>query len=165
MAKEGSVAPKERVNIVYKPATGGAQQEVELPLKLMMIGDYTLREDDTPLEDNKPINIDKDNFNDVMGKHNLTLDLNVPNQLSGQDGDELPVSLKFETMKDFSPEVVARQVPELSKVLDLREALVALKGPLGNVPKFRRMIQNALSDDDARDQLLKELKLGDGGEE
>ncbi|MEJ2691648.1 MAG: type VI secretion system contractile sheath small subunit, partial [Candidatus Thiodiazotropha sp.] len=90
---------------------------------------------------------------------------NVPNQLSGQDDDELPVSLKFETMRDFEPESVARQVPELSKVLDLREALVALKGPLGNVPTFRRMIQNALSDDDARDKLLKELKIGDGSGE
>jgi len=165
MAKEGSVAPKERVNIVYKPSTGDAQQEVELPLKLMMLGDYTLRDDDTPVEDRKPINIDKDNFNDVMGKHNLSLDLNVPNQLSGQDGDELSVSLKFDTMKDFNPESVARQVPELSKVLELREALVALKGPLGNVPAFRRMIQSALSDDDARDKLLKELKVSEGGEE
>jgi type VI secretion system protein ImpB len=165
MAKEGSVAPKERVNIVYKPITGGAQQEVELPLKLMMLGDYTLRDDDTPVEDRKPINIDKDNFNDVMGKHNLSLDLNVPNQLSGQDGDELSVSLKFDNIKDFNPESVARQVPELSKVLELREALVALKGPLGNVPAFRRMIQSALSDDDARDKLLKELKVSEGGEE
>jgi type VI secretion system protein ImpB len=165
MAKEGSVAPKERVNIVYKPSTGDAQEEVELPLKLMMIGDYTLRDDDTPVEDRKPINIDKDNFNDVMGKHDLSLDLNVPNRLSGQDGDELSVSLKFDKMKDFEPEQVARQVPELSKVLELREALVALKGPLGNVPAFRRMIQAALSDDDARDKLLKELKIGEGGEE
>jgi type VI secretion system protein ImpB len=165
MAKEGSVAPKERINIVYKPETGDAQQEVELPLKLMMIGDYTLRDDDTPVEDRKPIGIDKDNFNDVLGKHNLSLDLNVPNQLSGQDDDELSVSLKFETMKDFQPESVARQVPELAKVLELREALVALKGPLGNVPAFRRMIQAALSDEDARDKLLKELKIGDDGEE
>ena len=165
MAKEGSVAPKERVNIVYKPETGGAQQEVELPLKLLMLGDYTLRDEDTPVEDRKPINIDKDNFNDVMGKHNLSLDLNVPNQLSGQDGDELSVSLSFEKVKDFDPESVARQVPELAKVLELREALVALKGPLGNVPTFRRMIQAALSDDDARDKLLKELNIGEGGEE
>ncbi|MEJ2694195.1 MAG: type VI secretion system contractile sheath small subunit [Candidatus Thiodiazotropha sp.] len=165
MAKEGSVAPKERVNIVYKPETGGAQEEVELPLKLLMLGDYTLRDEDTPVEDRKPINIDKDNFNDVMGKHNLSLDLNVPNQLSGQDGDELSVSLSFEKVKDFDPESVARQVPELAKVLELREALVALKGPLGNVPTFRRMIQAALSDDDARDKLLKELNIGEGGEE
>ena len=54
MSREGSVAPKERVNIVYKPATGNAQEEVELPLKIMMVGDYTLRSDDTPLENRKP---------------------------------------------------------------------------------------------------------------
>ena len=45
MANEGSVAPKERVNIVYKPATGDAKEEVELPLKMLMIGDYTGRPD------------------------------------------------------------------------------------------------------------------------
>ena len=41
MGKEGSVAPQERVNITYKPATGGASDEVELPLKMRFIGDYT----------------------------------------------------------------------------------------------------------------------------
>ena len=53
MSKEGSVAPKERVNITYKPATGNAKEEVELPLKLLMLGDYTQRPDPTPLEDRK----------------------------------------------------------------------------------------------------------------
>ncbi|MBR3665419.1 MAG: type VI secretion system contractile sheath small subunit, partial [Lachnospiraceae bacterium] len=46
MAKEASVAPKERVNIVYRPATGDAQEEIELPLKLMVLGDFTLKQDD-----------------------------------------------------------------------------------------------------------------------
>ena len=68
MSREGSVAPKERVNIVYKPATGNAQEEVELPLKIMMVGDYTLRPDDQAVENRKPINIDKDNFNQVLGE-------------------------------------------------------------------------------------------------
>ena len=116
MAKEGSVAPTERVNIVYKPATGDAQEEIELPLKLMMLGDYTLRADDRPLEDRKPINVDKDNFNDVMRKQDLSLDMNVANKLSGEENDEMPVSLKFGTLKDFQPENVARQVPELSLI-------------------------------------------------
>ena len=165
MAKEGSVAPKERVNIVYKPATGDAQEEVELPLKLMMLGDYTLQDDDRPIEDRKPINVDKDNFNDVMRKQDLSIDLNVPNKLSGEENDEMAVSLKFETLKDFQPESVARQVPELSKMLDVREALTALKGPLGNVPAFRKMIQTALTDEDARETLLKELDLGSGDED
>ena len=46
MAKEGSVAPKERINVTFKPATGGAQEEIELPLKLMVLGDFTQRADD-----------------------------------------------------------------------------------------------------------------------
>jgi type VI secretion system protein ImpB len=156
---EGSVAPKERVNIVYKPATGDAQQEVELPLKLMMMGDYTLRQEDTPLEDRKPINIDKDNFNEVMRNQNLHLTFSVANRLSGQDGDEMTVNLGFETLRDFDPENIVRKVPELNKLLELRQALSALKGPMGNVPAFRRRIQALLSDDAAREKLLKELNL------
>ncbi len=160
MAKESSVAPKERVNIVYKPATGGAQAEVELPLKLMMMGDFTLRSDDTPLEDRKPINIDKDNFEEVMKSQKLEISLNVDNKLSGKEGEQLPVKLKFEKMKDFGPESVVEQVPELNKLLQLRTALQALKGPLGNIPAFRKKIEGLISDVAAREKLLKEL----GGE-
>lgn len=165
MAKEGSVAPKERVNIVYKPATGGAQEEVELPLKLMMLGDYTLRSDDTPLEEREVVDIDKDNFNKVLSEQNLGLDMNVANKLSGEENDEMSVSLKFDSMKDFDPENVARQVPELNKMLELREALTALKGPLGNVPAFRKMIQSVLTDEDAREKLLSELNVGSDKED
>jgi type VI secretion system protein ImpB len=163
MAKEGSVAPKERVNIRYMPATGDAQEQVELPLKLMMLGDYTLRADNRPLEEREPIDIDKDNFKDVMRKQDLSLDLNVANKLSGEDNDEMSVSLKFRDLKDFQPESVAGQVPELGKILELRKALTALKGPLGNEPAFRKKIQTLLTDEDARDQLLKELNIEGGG--
>ena len=164
MAKESSVAPKERVNIVYKPATGGAQAEVELPLKLLMLGDYTLRQDETPLEERKPINIDKDNFNEVLKSQGLNLSLTVPNKLSGKEGEEMAVKLKFESMKDFSPESVAEQVPELNKLLELRTALQALKGPLGNIPSFRKKIESLISDVSSRERMLKELGAGSEGE-
>ena len=162
MAKEGSVAPKERVNITYRPATGGAQEEVELPLKFMMIGDYTLRADDTPLEDRKAIQVDKDNFNDVMRSQNLALDANVDDRLSGEEGAQMSVSLKFDSLKDFEPESIAKQVPELNKLLELRDALTALKGPLGNLPAFRKKIQTMLEDEGQRAQLIKELGIGEG---
>ena len=159
MAKEGSVAPKERVNITYKPATGGAQEEVELPLKFMMIGDYTLRADDTPLEERKAIQVDKDNFNDVMRSQKLELDANVDDRLTenAEEGAEMAVHLKFNTLADFNPENVARQVPELDQLLQLRNALTALKGPLGNLPAFRKKIESVLADDTKRAELLKEL--------
>jgi len=164
MAKESSVAPKERVNITYRPATGGAQEEVELPLKFMMIGDYTLRADSTPLEERKAIQVDKDNFNDVMRSQKLALDANVDDRLSGEEGAQMSVSLKFDTLKDFEPESIVKQVPELNKLLELRDALTALKGPLGNLPAFRKKIQTMLEDEGQRAELIKELGIGGEGE-
>jgi type VI secretion system protein ImpB len=163
MAKEGSVAPRERVNIVYKPATGDAQEEKELPFKMMVMGDFTGRQDDRPLEDRKPVNVDKDNFNDVMRGMNLSAQFAVADKLSGKDGAEIPVNLKFSTLKDMEPEAVAKQVPELQKLLELRDALTALKGPLGNLPEFRKKIQTLVTDPAAKEKLLKEL--GGGAEE
>jgi len=160
MAKESSIAPKERVNIRYKPATGDAKEEVELPLKMVFLGDYTMRPDDTPVEDRALVNVNKDTFNDVMKSHELKLDMSVTNKLAeegSEDAGNMTVSMKFDTLNDFTPEAIVRQTPELNKLLELREALVALKGPLGNVPAFRKAIQNVLGDDEAREKLLAEL--------
>ena len=160
MAKEGSVAPKERINVTFKPATGGAQEEIELPLKLMVLGDFTQRADDRKIEDRKPISIDKNNFDEVLGKQELSLTFAVPNRLQDEEtDDELPVQLRINSMKDFNPAAVVDQVPELKKLMELREALVALKGPLGNAPAFRKAIESVLSDDDSRDRVLGELGL------
>ncbi|HGX3311238.1 TPA: type VI secretion system contractile sheath small subunit [Pseudomonas aeruginosa] len=156
--KKGSVAPKERINITYVPATNGEQEEVELPLRLLVTGDFLGREEETALEDRIPVRIDKDNFNNVMAEKNLGLKDNIPNVLSEGADDTLHVDLKFRSIDDFSPDAVARQIPELNKLLELREALVALKGPLGNVPAFRKQLQTMLGDESARSKLAKELE-------
>jgi type VI secretion system protein ImpB len=157
MAKEASVAPRERVNIVYRPATGDAQEEIELPLKLLVIGDFTGRTDDRMLEDRKTINIDKDNYNEVLKGQELGVSVTVPNKLSEDPEEEMSVNLSFESLKDFGPEAIAEQTPELKKLLELRKALGSLKGPLSNVPEFRKKIQELVKDEEAREQLLKEL--------
>lgn len=160
MAKEGSVAPKERINVTFKPATGGAQEEIELPLKLLAIGDYTLRNDDRKVEERKPIGIDKMTFDDVLAKQALSLTLSVPNRLQeGEGNEELAVQLHVNSMKDFNPASLVDQVPELKKLMELRNALVALKGPLGNAPAFRKAIEGVLADDESRNRVLGELGL------
>jgi len=164
MGQGGSIAPKERVNITYKPATGDAQENIELPLKLLMMGDYTLRPDDRLVEDRKPINVDKDTFNDVMRNQNLSLKMNVDNKMSEESG-QMSVDLKFGTLNDFNPESVVKQVPEMNKLMELRTALQALKGPLGNIPEFRKKLQGLLDDVEAREKLLTELGLSDQKEE
>jgi type VI secretion system protein ImpB len=164
MSKEGSVAPKERVNITYKPATGNAKEEVELPLKLLMLGDYTMRPDPTPLEDRKPINVDKDNFQKVMAEQKLSLNMAVKDRLSENEDNELNVNLKFRRLSDMEPAAIANQVPELKKLLELRAALTALKGPLGNEKAFRNKIQTILNDPAQRNRLINELGLKQGEE-
>jgi len=160
MAKEGSVAPKERINVTFKPATGNTQEEIELPLKLMVLGDFTQRADDRKIEERKPISIDKNSFDEVLAKQELSLTLGVPNRLNDEAVDEdLAVQLKINSMKDFNPASLVEQVPELKKLMELRDALVALKGPLGNAPAFRKAIESALSDDDSRERVLGELGL------
>jgi type VI secretion system protein ImpB len=163
MASEGSVAPKERVNIVYRPATGDAQAEIELPLKLLVMGDFTGRPDDRQLEERKPVDMNKDNFADVMAQHKLSVTIGVPNSLTGGVGDELAVDLALNTLKDFSPGEIARKVPELSKLLDLREALGALKRPLNEEKTFREKIEQILKDPSQRDKLMKQLGLDKPG--
>jgi type VI secretion system protein ImpB len=152
---EASVAPKERVNIVYKSNTGDQSEEVELPLKLLVLGDFTGKPNDETVEDRSPVNINKDNFNDVMSGLKLSLDMNVEDTLS-EDNDEMPVHLKIKSIKDLSPDSIAKQVPELNDLLEMRKAL---KGPLGNVPAFRKTIQKILNEDDSRAQMMKELGL------
>ncbi|PKN30394.1 MAG: type VI secretion system contractile sheath small subunit [Deltaproteobacteria bacterium HGW-Deltaproteobacteria-21] len=159
MAKEGSVAPKERVNIVYRPATGDAKEEVELPLKVMVMGDFTLKDNDTPVEERKSISVDKDNLDEVLRAQNLELKTSVQSTLSNDPSGQMNLNLDFKSMKDFDPDAIIQKVPELKKMLDLREALKALKGPLGNVPDFRKRIQELVKDEGARARLLKELGI------
>ena len=166
MAKEGSVAPKERVNIMYKSDTGDAQEEVELPFRFMVIGDFTGREEETPIEQRQLLGVDKDNFNDVLSGQKVSADISVPNKLSenAEEGEELPVSLKFDSMKDFSPDNICQQVPELKSLVDLRDALTMLKGPLGNMPAFRKRLEAMMDDPEAQRRILDELG-GDSPEE
>lgn len=160
MAKEGSVAPKERINITFKPATGSAQEEIELPLKLMVLGDFTQQTDERKVEDRKPINIDKNNFDEVLANQKLGLTLSVPNRLQDQDdSQELAIDLRINSMKDFNPASLVERVPEMRKLMELRDALMALKGPLGNAPAFRKAIESVLEDDDSRSRVLDELGL------
>jgi len=159
MAKESSIAPKERVNIVYRPSLGDAKEEVELPLKMLVVGNFTGNPGDRAVEKREPVNVDKDNFNEVLKAQNITLNLSIPNRLTADTEDELNVRLRIDSIKDLGPEAIVDQVPELKRLLELRDALRALKGPLSNVPEFRRKIQQLIKDDEARRRLLAEIGL------
>src|SRR5690606_26978309 len=105
------------------------------------------------------INVDKDNFNEVMNEHRLAVETTVRDRLSEESDAELSVRLEFKSLADFAPDGVVEQVPELRKLMELRNALTALKGPLGNVPAFRRKLQTLRNDEASRKRLMGELGI------
>lgn len=154
MPKTQSVAPKERINIRFKPDIS-AQEEIELPLKLLMMGDYLGQPDSTPINERKLISIDKNNFNEVLKAHQIKLNLLCDNRLSNTD-EQISIELNIQSIRDFDPDCIAKQVPELKKLLAIREALVALKGPLGNTPQFRKKLSELIQCPNTSKKLLKE---------
>lgn len=148
--------PKARVNIKLDLHTGGAQKKVELPLKLLMLGDYSNGREHRPLSERSKVNINKNNFNSVLGEFHPSLKLAVPDTLVG-DGGDTSVELTFRHMKDFEPERVARQLPELRALLAMRNLLRDLKSNLLDNATFRRELERILKDDALSSELRAEL--------
>ncbi|OWJ91261.1 type VI secretion system-associated protein [Pseudomonas sp. A46] len=148
--------PKARVNIKLDLHTGGAQKKVELPLKLMLMGDYSNGQEARPLSERSKVGIDKNNFDSVLAEFSPRLKLAVENTLA-EDDSETSVELAFRTMKDFEPEQVARQIPQLRALLAMRNLLRDLKSNLLDNVTFRHELERILKDDSLSDELRAEL--------
>jgi type VI secretion system protein ImpB len=111
------------------------------------------------VEERQPVNVDGNNFDEVLRAQRVELSMQVDNVLHPAEA-ELSVNLRFNALKDFEPEAVARQIPELCALLELREALTELKGPLSQNTEFRRHLQRLLDDGSARHRVRGELGLG-----
>src|SRR3954466_12719 len=113
-----------RVHISYQVETEGAVVEKELPFVVGVLGDFSGNPTEPlkPLRDRKFIQIDRDNFNDVMARMTPGLNLKVENTLKG-DGGEMAVNLKFRSMEDFDPGKVVQQVEPLRQLQETREKL------------------------------------------
>lgn len=152
-----TVAPEKRVRITYRPAAGNEADGVELPLKILMLGDYTRREDDRPIGDRVPINVNAACFHDVLAAQDLTLDIEVADELSGEEGAMLRVNLDLRSLADFTPEGIANGVPELRLLLERRRALTALQCALADHPEIERRFQEILADEEDRSKLAAEI--------
>lgn len=102
--------PKARINLKLDLHTGGASKKTELPLKLLLAGDFSHGQASAPLSERKKVNLHKNNLDAVLADYSPTVNLTVKNTLAA-DGSEDNVTLTFRSMKDFTPEQVSRQIP------------------------------------------------------
>lgn len=114
--------PAARVNIKLDLHTGNAKKKVELPLKLLAVGDYSNGKEQRPLSERDKIDINKNNFNSVMAEFSPAVNLTVEDTLSGS-GNEQNIALEFKSLKDVEPEQVAKNIPQLRVLLAMRNLL------------------------------------------
>lgn len=121
----------ERIKLTLKSGQGKAEEQTELPLKLLAIGKFQGEGDGRPLPERSSVNIDKNSFNTVMHKVSPRLQITVPNLLMGTaEGDRpsaLNVDICLRSLDDFHPDHLIRQVPSLDRLFALRDLLVDLR--------------------------------------
>jgi len=148
--------PPSRVNIRYMKDTGDAREKVEIPHRVVVMGKFSNREDDTEVGELEKINIDAKNIDSVMEDLDISLDAVVPSRLSTEEDAEMRVKLKFKRMKDFRPESVVEQVPELNALVKIRGLLTDLKARVINNREFRKALETVLKEKKLVDDLLLE---------
>jgi len=148
--------PRARVNIKLDLHTGGAQKKVELPLKLMVMGDYSNGQEHRALSEREKISVNKNNFDSVLAEFNPSVRLIVETTLAGDKSEE-NIALTFKEMKDFEPEQVARNIPQLRALLSMRNLLRDLKSNLLDNVTFRKELEAILKDESLSADLRAEL--------
>lgn len=151
-----SEVPKARINLKLDLHTGGATKKTELPLKLLVAGDFSNGQEDASLSERVKVNINKNNFDAVLSEYSPKINLTVKNTLA-DDGSEESISLAFQSMKDFTPEQVSRQIPQLKAMLSMRNLLRDLKANLLDNQAFRKELEKILLDPALSAELRAEL--------
>jgi type VI secretion system protein ImpB len=149
-----------RVQITYDVEVGDAQQKKELPFIVGVLADLSGQPAQAlpKVKDRKFVEIDRDNFNDVLASSAPRAAFRVDNKLAN-DGSKINVELKFNHMDDFNPTSIVKQVEPLRKLLEARQRLNDLLGKLDGNDKLDELLQEVVANSDG----LKELQAQTAG--
>lgn len=150
---------KQPINIRYRPYIGKALEQRMLPLKLLVLGDFSVGNNPTKsVSDRKALEITQDNFDSRIASLGIKLEFSVPDRLSDEDGARLPVSLQINKLKDFEPDQIVQQIPKLQMLLQKRRVLERMKQQFVNEETFRKQLAQLAADPDAAKAFLESLE-------
>ncbi|ELQ2335760.1 type VI secretion system contractile sheath small subunit [Vibrio vulnificus] len=152
---------KPRVHITYDVEIEGTSLKKELPFVVGVMGDFAGQNTEAlkPLKDRRFIQIDRDNFDDVLKKMSPSVEFKVKNTMV-DDGTEFAVNLQFQSMKDFEPASIVRQVDPLRQLMDTRNKLRDLMTKVDRSEELENVLEAVLNNTDNLSKLADELKLG-----
>jgi type VI secretion protein, VC_A0107 family len=152
-----------RVQITYDVEIGGAIELKELPFVIAVMGDFVGKpEEPLPaLKQRKYVEIDPDNFNQVLAGMKPRLAFNVDNKLQN-DGSKMGIELKFSSIEDFEPDNIVQQVEPLRKLVEARQKLSDLRSKMDGNEKLENLLSDIIQNADKQKQLSDALGTGDG---
>lgn len=157
---------KPRVHITYDVETEGAMETKELPFVVGVMGDFSgdPTEPLKSLKDRKFVQIDRENFDDVMRRMTPGVNLKVKNTLKGDDS-EMAVNLKFSSMDDFEPAAIVEQVAPLKTLMETRNKLRDLMSKADSSEELENLLENVLQNEEALAGLKNDLGVDDASSE
>jgi type VI secretion system protein ImpB len=147
-----------RVQITYDVEVGGAIELKELPFVVGVMGDFTGKpEEPLPgLKQRKFVEIDPDNFNQVMAGMKPRLAFTTENKMQ-EDGSKIGVDLKFNNIEDFEPDNVVQQVEPLRKLVEARQKLSDLRSKMDGNEKLETMLEDIINNADKQKAINDEI--------
>lgn len=146
-----------RVHITYDVEIGDAIENKELPFVLGTLADLSGKPDEPlpPVKARKFVEIDRDNFDDVLNGMTPRLAFQVDNKLT-DDNTRMGVELRFKSIEDFEPEQVARQIEPLAKLMEIRRQLSGLLAKADGNDRLGEKLREIIGNTELAEKLAKE---------
>lgn len=154
---------KPRVHITYDVETNGATETKEIPYVVGVLGDFSGDSDvaKKSLKDRRFIDLKKDKFDQVMARLEPGVKMKVDDVLSGEEGKQMAVDLKFRSMEDFEPDRIVEQVEPLRNLMERRNQLRDLMAKADGSEELESLLEQILNDESKMGELKSQL----GGED
>ena len=153
--------PKSRLTLRYKTEVSGQPEDLTLPMRLMVAGDFSLgtsKDRQVDLEERRIRNMDGKNTDAVMKDMGMSLKMAVPNKVDPDNEEDMNVEIPLDSMKAFMPDHIAENVPKLKGILMLKQLLEEVLSNVDNRKEFRNLLGQLMSDQEALGKMMEELK-------
>ncbi len=153
--------PKSRLTLRYKTEVNGQPEDLTLPMRFLVSGDFSQgssKDRQIDLEERNTRNLDGKNTDAIMKDMGISLDYSVANKINPDQDEDMQVNLPFDSMKSFSPDQVAKNVPKIKGLLMLKELLQEVVSNVDNRKGYRKLLGELMGNEEALKKMMEELK-------
>ena len=154
--------PKSRITLVYRTTINGQKEDVKLPFRVSVLGDFSLgssKDRQVDLDERKMRSVTGSNLNELMKDMGMSLSFEVEDKVSGDGQAKMQVELPINRMKSFHPDEIVHHVPKLKALLLLRKLLLEMQSDIDNRKELRRKLYELFSDKEQLQKLLESDQL------